>query len=393
MRYVKPLTIGLLSTACVTAVSLNSTAYAASEQHGNVERAVASYQAMQKYYYQPQSSLYSNTYPPRGNQYSYNWEFGQALSATIDMSTLPKVGGQYVGAVQSRLNGLRAYWDSQSTPPGYDSYVLSPYGNGGDKFYDDNDWIGLDLMHLYELNKNPALLKRAEQIFALEEHGWDTNPSHPDPGGVYWTQASWSQDRNTVSNAPAAELGLYLYQVTGDESYFDWAKKMYDWVNTYMLAPNGLYYDHVDLQGNLNKVEWSYNQGTMIGASVLFYEITGQRSYLTRAENIAKASLNYYETNNRLYQQDPIFNAIYFENLLVLQAVHHDPKYRQAMQAYADNVWQNDRDTATNIFTFGSTSPVDLLNQAAMVQIYATLASQKAWPLFKPLNLSHAKIR
>src|SRR5437764_1304422 len=90
-------------------------------------------------------------------------------------------------------------------------------------------WIGLNLVRAYRLTGDAAALSRAQSVFAFIEGGWDSNPAHPDPGGVFWTQASWSRDRNTVSNAPSAELGLRLYQLTGQQAYFDWAQRMYAW--------------------------------------------------------------------------------------------------------------------------------------------------------------------
>lgn len=362
---------------------------AASKQHMNRERAVESYQALQKYFYQPQYHLYYETYPyTGGNQFSYAWSFSQAFAATIDISKLPKrrmfpKSGPKQGkdnaqsGIRDRLQGLKSYWDNQSSPPGYDSYVLPPLGGGGDKFYDDNDWLGLDLIHTYQLTGNKQALERAKQIFSLEVYGWDTNPSDPDPGGVFWTQASWSHDRNTVSNAPTAELGLYLYKKTGNPYYLHWAKKMYNWVNAYMLAPNGLYWDHVDLQGNVNKAEWSYNQGTMIGASVLFYKATGSRKYLQRAESIANAALNYYGNEGRLYKQPDYFNSIFFRNLLLLEAVNHNHKYRKFMQNYADHVWSTARDAHSGLFKFNQSNQVSLLEQSAMVQIYAMLGRKQ----------------
>jgi hypothetical protein len=122
----------------------------------------------------------------------------------------PGVGHSYLEAVHDRLDGLRRYWDGRSQPPGYDSYVRFRLGGGGDKFYDDNEWVGLELLRIHHLIGNPDVFNRARQVFDLVVSGWDDDSSHPAPGGIFWTQAPWSQDRNTVSNAPGAELGLRL---------------------------------------------------------------------------------------------------------------------------------------------------------------------------------------
>jgi len=343
-------------------------------------RASASYDAMQKYFYEQDGShLYHEQYPVAtgDNHYSYEWPFSQAHTATLDLANLPGDAGRfYRTALQDRWLGQERYWNTTGATglPGYDSYPRPPYGNGGDKFYDDNEWVGLACIQRDKMIGDQIALERAKQIFALIVSGWDTNPTHPAPGGVFWTQASWSQDRNTVSNMPGAELGLRLYQLTGNQYYFDWAQKMYDWTNTYLLAPNGLYWDHIDLAGTIEKTQWSYNQGVPVGVNVLFYQVTGDTIYLQRAQNIANAALDYYGTGNNLYQQPPYFNSIFFKNLLLLQSIDHNQRYVRATQTYADQVWQTSRDSATGLFHFNGSSSTQMIEQAAMTQIYAVLS-------------------
>ena len=276
--------IGLLGGTIIGIAGLPVlTAYA---QENNQSRASASYDALQKYFYENDGSyLYHEQYPVASgdNAYSYEWSFSQAHIATIDLSNLPGESGRLYGnAVKDRWQGQERYWNTTGATglPGYDSYPRPPYGNGGDKFYDDNEWVGLAAIQLYKMTGDQTALERAKQIFSLVVSGWDTDSTHPAPGGVFWTQASWSTDRNTVSNMPGAELGLRLYQLTGNSYYFTWAQKMYNWVNTYLLAPNGLYWDHIDLAGNIEKTQWSYNQGVPIGVNVLFYQVTGDITYL-----------------------------------------------------------------------------------------------------------------
>lgn len=301
------------------------------------------------------------------------------MAGTIDLFGIRKgrVGDDYADDVQARLEGLEHYWNPSKSPPGYDSYVRPPYGGGGDIFYDDNEWIGLELVQLYRMTGNERALERARRVFDLVVHGWDDDPSHPRPGGVFWTQASWSDDRNTVSNAPGAELGLQLYQLTEDEElkeyYLGWARRMYEWVNEHLRAPNGLYWDHVNMDGTITKWIFTYNQGTMLGANVLLYEITGEKPYLDEAERIADRALEYFGREG-LFEEDMAFAAIFFKNLLLLQNVDSDPRYRRAMQAYADAIWNRARDPETNLIRRDSDSPTHLLQQSAFVQINAALA-------------------
>jgi uncharacterized protein YyaL (SSP411 family) len=307
------------------------------------------------------------------------------MAATLDVLGLPGAGGRYAADVQDRVKGLAHYWNPTPTshnppsppappsPPGYASYVIPPLGGGGDIFYDDNEWIGLASIQQYRMTGDSAALERAKAIFTLVRYGWDDDASHPDPGGTYWTMAPWSHDRNTISNGPGAELGLHLFSITNDKSYLDHSILMFDWANKYMLAPNGLYWDHVDLAGTVEKTQWSYNQGVMLGAAALLYRATGTRSYLDQATTLAQHALDFYQQGGRLYTQDVIFNAIFFKNLLLLSAVRPNPRYRSAMQSYADTLAQA-VDGSTGILAVQPYNPVDLLVQSGYIQLQALLA-------------------
>ncbi|TDU88576.1 glycosyl hydrolase family 76 [Kribbella voronezhensis] len=338
-------------------------------------RAAASYQALTKYF-EAGHNLLLEEYPnTQQNAYSYVWPYSQAAVAAEDLAGIPGAGRKASAEAERRLAGYQPYWNDTTTPKGYDSYVRPPLGGGGDKFYDDNEWIGLNLIQHYQRTGDRSSLNRAKEIFALVVHGWDTDPTHPCAGGVYWTQAPWSQDRNTISNGPGAELGAHLYLLTRDKSYLTEAKRMYAWAQQCMLAPNGLYYDHIDLAGNVEKTQWSYNQGVMLGAGALLYKATHDRKYLDDAKSLAKASLAFYGAEDRLWKQPTRFNSIYFKNLLILDSISHDPSYKATMQAYTERAWKEVRDPATGLFHFAD-GPVLLLEQSAMVQIDALLA----WP-------------
>ncbi|MGI8869743.1 MAG: glycoside hydrolase family 76 protein [Mycobacteriales bacterium] len=349
----------------------------------NASRAVAAYRAMQRQFYVPAQKLYHGEAPlGTGNPYSYVWPFSQATAATLDMLGLDS---RYAGDVRDRAAGLASYYNPTPTshnppsppappsPPGYASYVMPPLGGGGDVFYDDNEWLGLDGLQEYRMTGDTAALERAKLIFALVRYGWDSDTTHSDPGGTYWTQAPWSHDRNTISNGPGVEIGVRLYLLTKDTAYLEHSKRIFDWVDRYLKAPNGLYFDHVDLDGNVEKTQWSYNQGVMLGAAALLHLATGSKSYLDQASRIAAAALDLYGRGGRLYTQDVIFNAIFFKNLLFLHSIRPDGRYRRELEKYADTLWEA-VDPSTGLLTTQPYKSVDLNVQAGLVQLQALLA-------------------
>jgi hypothetical protein len=372
------LTLG--AAALAAAVQFPATAAVANPpSHDPGARAAATYQALQRYLLVPDGSgLYHERYPVAAgdNAYSYEWPYSQVHVATLDLTGMPG-GRRYAGDLTARAAGQERYWNAAGGTtglPGYASYAIAPYGGGGDFFYDDNEWVGLLDSQRYLTSGDRTALGRAEQIFALIRSGWDTDPSHADPGGTFWTQATWSNDRNTVSNMPAAELGLRLYQITRQRSYLDWSLRMYNWTNEHLQSPSGLYWDHIDLAGTVEPTFWSYNQGVPVGVDVLLYQVTHDRGYLDRARRVATAAYDYYVTQGHLSAQPPFFNSIFFKNLLLLESVTGGHTYRDALGRYADQMWNTMRDPATGLFVFDADGRTEAIQQAAMVQIYAVLA-------------------
>jgi hypothetical protein len=354
----------------------------AASQRTHVQRAIASYDAMQEYMAADDGSgLYRERYPSGAEDrtYSFEWPHSQAHVATLDLTGLPgSLGRSFEDDLADDARGQEHFWNADGGTtglPGYDSYPRAPYGDGGDMFYDDNEWVALAKVQQYLATDDEAALERAEEIFELVVSGWDTDPSHPAPGGVFWTQATWSTDRNTVSTMPGAQLATRLYMITGERHYLDWAKRMVGWTDEHLLAPNGLYWDNIKLDGSIDRTQWSYNQGVPVGTYTLLYEATGDARYLRKAKAIAAASYRFYVAEGRLDGQPMFFNSIWFKNLLLLESVTGGTKYRNAMADYADRQWRTERERTTGLFNAGD-EHTELLEQAAMVQIYATLA----WP-------------
>lgn len=335
---------------------------------------------MQRYYYIQGSGLYN------GEPFSYLWPFSQAFAATITLANVHGMPSSLAAELHARLAGLRSYLDSDnsgqpegtftSTLAAFDGTVAPPAGPGGTKYYDDNDWVGIELVRAYKLTHDPSVLASAEAIMSFEMAGWQTNPQVPCPGGIPFSNDAENTDRNTVTNAPAAELAAELYRVTGNVQYLRFGEMAYEWVRACLLQPSGLYADHINAHGVVEPMLWSYGQGAMIGAGTLLYQATGNAAYLYQARQSAKASLAYF-TPERLGAEIPFFPSVYFRNILYLDALTHDPPGAKLAQAYVDYAWQHLR-LSNNLFVAGSPASAQLLVQAAIVQIYGLLSSPAA---------------
>jgi hypothetical protein len=343
----------------------------------NAERAKIAFEVMQKTYYIPGSGLY------QGEPFSFLWPFSQALAATVSMANIPTLKSSFGPELRARLVGLKSYLDLNnsdlpegtftSTLAAYDGTVAPPEGPGGTKYYDDNAWIGIELARIYEQNHEAAILGGAEAIMAFEMAGWDTTPGIACPGGIPFSNSAEGIERNTVTNAPTAELALQLYRLTGNAQYLQFAEMAYEWVRACLTEPNGLYADHIGLRGKIEPTEWSYNQGAMIGAGVLLYQATHNSAYLFQARQTAKAAIGYY-TSERLGQENPFFVSVYFRNMLYLDSVTHDPPGTKLVQGYVNYAWEHLR-LSDNVFVFGSPASAQLLVQAAITQDYALLSA------------------
>jgi hypothetical protein len=345
----------------------------------DAQRAVATYQALQDNLYLPKYRLYQKSDPLQ--QFGYLWDFVNAWSATDYMAAIPGIGDSYHSDMQARDQGVLDYYDTEETspagtpqPPAYSSGVLRPIDSYQPTYYDDNAWVGLNYMQEYDLTHQQSDLTRAEGIFRFVVNGWDTSTTVACPGGVVWEDVADSS-RNTISNAPNAEVGLEIYQATHNPYYLTQATRMYDWVRGCLLNSNNMYYDNLDNSGDVSTGLWSYNQGTMIGAGTLLYQVTGDPAYLQQAEQTAAASVSYYSSDGNLYLQPDVFNAIFFRNLFALAKINHDPSYAQLAASYADTAWLQDRQSDGLFTDPDPTGGESLVNQTApMAEIYAMLA-------------------
>ncbi len=339
------------------------------------QRALQIYGLMQRYFYVASSGGYLGTYPPKGAGHAQAWPYSQALAASLQLARLPGGGSAARAGLSSAIAGLAPY---RAALPGELAYAPL-YGGKGNVFYDDNVWIGLELVDASGLLHDPAALVAAERVFAWITTGWDARArACPGgiywlmPGGSYWNHSARNRYRTAVSTLNAALLGVVLYEHTGTRADLRFAERAYAWSRRCLPAPGGLVADHIDAAGKVTMAVHSYNQGAFIATAVELYRVTHERSYLQAALRTTRSALAVFR--NALGTGEPAsFIAIFYTDLLHLMPIADRGAIRADLAAFAARAWLRERNPATGLFAFGHTYAT-LLDQSAMVQIFAELA-------------------
>ena len=113
---------------------------------------------------------------------------------------------------------------------------------------------------------------------------WDTTTCD---GGLKWQiypENSYGYNyKNSISNGCAFALGARLARYTGNQTYADWAEKIYDWTKSVGLITD-IYevFDGTDDKTNCatvaDKTQWTYNNAMFLHGSAFMYDITNGAS-------------------------------------------------------------------------------------------------------------------
>jgi hypothetical protein len=293
-------------------------------------------------------------------KYSYLWPLCGLIQAADENDRLFR-GASFFDTV---LHAIQAYYDDAPPAPGYNAYLLKE--GKEERFYDDNQWIGIAAMDAYNRTNKEAYLEQGKLIYRFMMTGFDTAAG----GGLYWKEGDWST-KNTCSNGPGVLLALQLYRSTRQQFYLDTALLLYNWVNNKLLSPQGVYFDHVMLpSGKLDTRLYTYNAGTMLQASVLLYEITKEKKYLQVANRIAAAAYAIFFKRGR-WPDHYWFNAVLLRGYEALLKHNKERRYIQAFVQDGEAIWQKERSADKLV---GKHRKKNLLDQAAMMEIYGRLA-------------------
>ena len=154
---------------------------------------------------------------------------------------------------------------------------------------DDQAFWGMAAMSAAELkfqnpdDKQPQWLALAQAVFNRQAVRWDTETCG---GGLRWQIFSFNKGynyKNSISNGCFINIGARLGAYTGNQTYFDWVEKVWDWmVEIDLISPSFQVFDGTDVTINctqLDHIQWSYNGGVLLLAAATMWN---QVSYMRR---------------------------------------------------------------------------------------------------------------
>lgn len=159
---------------------------------------------------------------------------------------------------------------------------------GYNPFNDDIAWMVLACLRGYKYFNVEDYLAIARENFTLM-YDRAIQPS----GTLRWSQDASDHGSNSCINGPATIALCYLYELTGEEDYLQKAKNLWEvQYNSLSDKNDGHTWDSGEWSADWSEFKvgnyWgsTYNQGTMLGASVKLYVLTGDEKYLRYADKV-----------------------------------------------------------------------------------------------------------
>jgi len=293
------------------------------------------------------------------------------------------------------------YWDivmnayERTKDPAYYKMITDIYDGGAKRYdnynwdnsvewfiYDDMMWWVMSLTRAYEITKNQVYLDKAKSGFAKVWSG----SYDPVKGGMFWDFKH--SGKNACINYPTVIAAMRLYDVTKDAAYLTKAKDIYAWsrINLFDVA-KGRVADHKVGDNNPGFEDYTYNQGTAIGAAVMLYKNTNTQSYLDDAKIAANYTKNTMSDPSGIlpaegdWNEQGVLKAIFAQYLADLAKAYPAGDYAKWAVFNANAAWGN-RDFGRGIMHRNYKVPCP----TGIVQSYESSSAVAFMQLFAPTN-------
>ncbi|KAL2135392.1 hypothetical protein VTI74DRAFT_8625 [Chaetomium olivicolor] len=207
------------------------------------------------------------------------WEAGAMFGTLIDYWAL--TGDDSYNAITSQAIIHQGTENADFMPPNQTRTL----GN------DDQGFWGMAAMSAAENNfpnpppDQPQWLALAQSLFNQWASRWDESVCG---GGLRWQIFTFNNGynyKNSISNGCFFNLAARLARYTGNQTYADWAARIFTWQETIgLITPDHTVHDGVHVNpsdntcGSIDQNEWSYNAGIFLHGAAVMYNHTNASS-------------------------------------------------------------------------------------------------------------------
>lgn len=161
-----------------------------------------------------------------------------------------------------------------------------------DEGNDDQGFWGMAAMLAAETNfpnppsDQPQWLALAQAVFNEMASRWDPSTCG---GGLRWQIYTFNEGytyKNSIANGCFFNLGARLARYTGNQTYAEWAEKIFEWEESIGLINSD--YDIFDGSSDLencstvDRLQWTYNAGIYIHGAANMYNLVSIYSQMSR---------------------------------------------------------------------------------------------------------------
>ena len=152
---------------------------------------------------------------------------------------------------------------------------------------DDQGFWGMAAMLAAETNfqnppaGSPQWLALAQAVFNEMASRWDETTCG---GGLRWQIFQFNNGytyKNSIANGCFFNLGARLARYTGNDTYAQWAQKIWDWENSVGLIDSSynIYDGSSDVQNCtiVDRLQWTYNAGVYLHGAANLYNYVRSR--------------------------------------------------------------------------------------------------------------------
>jgi len=157
----------------------------------------------------------------------------------------------------------------------------------------------------------PQWLALVQAVFNQYVQRWDTATCN---GGLRWQIFTFNNGynyKNSISNGCFFNLAARLARFTGNQTYSDWATKIWTWEQAVgLVTPEFGIYDGASVTATdncttLDMLQWTYNAGIFLHGAAVMYNVTeGSPVWKQRVDGI------WTETKNAFYNESILVERV-----------------------------------------------------------------------------------